>query len=198
MLLGEDFKRKGLFNQNPLSKHIFIVGPHKAPLWLLCLYIYGCLYFLTPFIFLSSSQSQSLSCVWCLSLDLYFSVKHTESFCVLIYFKWCKCAVDLILFFIFSCSAIFKKKLIYLAASGLSCDPWGLWSSCGMWALVSWPEIESGPPALGSVVLATGPPGKSQSCLFKIPSHCCSYIQLVTPHRCVIVCACTMVYRSLP
>ena len=110
MLLGEDFKRKGLVNQNPLSKHIFIVGPHKAPLWLLCLYIYGCLYLLTPFIFLSSSQSQSLSCVWCLSLDLYFSVKHTESFCVLIYFKWCKCAVDLILFFIFSCSAIFKKN----------------------------------------------------------------------------------------
>lgn len=48
MLLGEDFKGKGLVNQNPLSKHIFIVGPHKAPLWLLCLYIYGCLYLLTP------------------------------------------------------------------------------------------------------------------------------------------------------
>ena len=40
------------------------------------------------------------------------------------------------------------KKLIYLAAPGLSCDIQAL--SCGLWDLVPWPGIELRPQALGA------------------------------------------------
>ena len=50
-------------------------------------------------------------------------------------------------------NAEFLKKLIYLAASGLSCPSWDLFS-CSMWDLVPWPEIPPRPPALGACNLS--------------------------------------------
>ena len=43
--------------------------------------------------------------------------------------------------------------VIYLAATGLSCNMWDLLSCC-LWDLVPWPGIEPGPPALGAQSLS--------------------------------------------
>ena len=58
-------------------------------------------------------------------------------------------------------SSLKKKNTTFIWLQGIS--------SCGMWDLVPWPGIDSGPPTWEHGVLASRPPGKSQiHCLFNI------------------------------
>ena len=59
-------------------------------------------------------------------------------------------------------------QALIVAHGILSGSTWTV--SCGLWDLVSWPETEPGLPALGALILATRPPGKS---LQQIPHWKC-------------------------
>ena len=71
------------------------------------------------------------------------------------------CSTHIILYnFIYLCMYLFgcAGSLLWHAGSSVFIvAPWI--SSCHLCDLVSWPEMESGPPGPG--ILATGPPGKS-------------------------------------
>ena len=71
----------------------------------------------------------------------------------------------------------FKRLIDRFSCPGLSCVTQDFHSSfwhpdsfsCGMWDLVSWPEVEPWPADLGGGVLATGPAGKS--CISPFRTH---------------------------
>ena len=83
----------------------------------------------------------------------------------------------------------FLCVFIYLAALGLSCSMWDLFScgmrtlSWGMWDLVPWPRLEPGPPALGA-----------QSLSHWTTREVLSLFILVCV--CVCVCVCVWVIQS--
>ena len=105
--------------------------------------------------------------------------------------KCLKKNLDLILRWLIASFFLLKKKktTTFIWLQGIS--------SCGMWDLVPWPGIDSGPPTWERRVLASRPPGKSQI-------HCLLNIVVVTSpldhedliHHCFIHLCVPILYNS--
>lgn len=122
MLLGKDFKWEGLvihFSHFKAHLHCWTIF-----CFYVCVFLDVCIY-LFP---LSSWPTTILhSCVWYVSLDLYFLVKHVI-FCLLIYFPVTQitaqgCTVGLILLLHFALSAVLLRSPVLLVLFPVHCFP---------------------------------------------------------------------------